>query len=119
QKSSELLKPKWSPGNTADSVHFAARELVDVLDVDDIAIIDVVADRSDFRRIDLKKPLLPLSWVSLGGNVLATNSIPILCQGPHSSFHRTAILQGYDASHFSPHQFRSEESSADHLGLSI
>src|SRR5689334_17142057 len=91
----------------ASSLHLRARRLVDGLDADDIAIIDVAADCLDLCRIDLKKPLLPLSRVSLGSDGLATSSISILCQCPHCSFHCTAVLQGYDASHVLPRQFQS------------
>ena len=53
----------------------APRRLVDGLDADDIAIIDVAADCLDLCRIDLKKPLLPLSRVSLGSDGLTTSGL--------------------------------------------
>jgi hypothetical protein len=77
--------------------------LVDGLHINDVTIIDVVVDRLEFCRVDLKKParLYSLGCPS-GGDGLAACGVFILRQRPHRSFHRTAVLQSYHAPHLSP-----------------
>ena len=69
-----------------------AAALVDGLHINNITIIDVVADRLEFCRVNLKKPPAPLSWMSRRSGLLATCGVPILRQRPHRSFHRVAVL---------------------------
>src|ERR1035438_10213284 len=83
-------------------VDLGACSLVDGLHINNITIIDVVADRLEFRRVNLKKPPAPLSWMSRRSDLLATCGVSILRQRPHRSFHRVAVLQSYHAPHDLP-----------------
>jgi hypothetical protein len=86
-----------------------AYRLVDRLHTNDVTIIDMVVDRIEFCRFDLKKPPVPFSWTSFRGDGLANCGVTILCQRPHRSFHRSAVPQSYHVPHLLPRLPRSRE----------
>src|SRR6187200_2515121 len=95
-------------GSADASVDLGACWLVDWFQINNVTAVDVVADRLEFCRVNLKQPPVPRFWMSLRGDGLATRGVSILRQRPHRSFHRGAVLQGYHAPHHLPRLSRFE-----------